>query len=368
MASILDIMGWRNISTSVQKVEPGIPDPLPPEFSNLTENVLGDRTTYITFRGERRTARRTEYGAPSRARNQKPIGEQSVALVHFSEHIKIGQELLLRLRQANDLLAQQKAQELIARAGADFKQLFVNTRIAMRNSMVANAKIWFDSGGRVLPTSSGADSGKTIDYGVGANNLNQLNGLIDVAWSDAAAPIQQHVENVRIKMKQNTGRDLGVICYGQNIPGYIFKNTTVKNYWQFNPQLYNQFQSNSGVIPDGTFGVKKWVRMGDCFLPTLDSDENETGQTSVFPVDQVTFLPTLDRNAYTMYEGSMVVPSRYGVNPDIVAAADCLEVVYGMAGYGLPELEPPGAKAVYFDTVLPHWKNPLDMFLADVTF
>src|SRR5262249_37801742 len=53
MASLLDILAWRNISPAVQKVETGIPARLPPQFKTLTENVLGDRTTYVTFYGQR---------------------------------------------------------------------------------------------------------------------------------------------------------------------------------------------------------------------------------------------------------------------------------------------------------------------------
>lgn len=49
-------------------------------------------------------------------------------------------------------------------------------------------------------------------------------------------------------------------------------------------------------------------------------------------------------------------------------------LVHGIGGYGVPEIDPPGAKAVFFDTMLPAFKTatvngsgPGDLFIADVT-
>lgn len=361
MASILDILSWRNISTAVQKVEPGIPDPMPSEFSTLTESVLGDRTTYVTFYGQRQTAKRGEYGAPSKARTLKQIGEQSVTLLHFPEHIKIRQELMLRLRNPNDLLAQQLAQQEIARHGLDFRQLFENTRIAAKILLVSKGKLWFDGPGNILPSSSGATL--TVDYGIGANNQNQLNGIIDVSWANAAADIVQHIENVKIQMRRNTGSELEHAFYGANVANYVYKNTTAKAYFQYNPALFQSFQQTPGTIPNGTFGIKYWHRMGDSFMEDADGTVQ-----ALFGANQVTFAPAITRNKYTLYEGSIAVPKKYGIHPDVSSAVADVEVVYGMGGYAVPEIDPVGIKEVYFDTMLPHWKTPLDLFLATVAF
>lgn len=365
MAALIDVLGWRNISTAVQKVETGVPDRVPPAFHNTTEDVLGDRTTYVTFYGQRQTARRAEYGAPSRARTLRPVGEQTVTLLHFNEHIKIRQELLARLRNPNDLMAQQMAQQEIARHGADFRQLFDNTRIALIVSMLANGKIWIDSSGAILGTSSGAQV--TVDYGVPANNLNQLNGIIDASWATASTNIIQHVENVRIQMKKNTGRDLRHAFYGKNIAAYLFNNTTIGKYWQFNSALYGQFQSNPGVIPNGTFGIAEWHRMGDSFFASNNDVPGSETLVSQFGDDTVTFCPEIDRNSYTLYQGSITVPKSFGISGDAISAVGNFELVYGMGGYAVPEIDPVGIKEVYFDTLLPMWKNPYDLFIADTT-
>lgn len=365
MASLLDILAWRNISTAVQKVETGIPDRLPPQFKALTENVLGDRTTYITFYGQRGVAKRTEYGAPSRPRAQKQIGEQSVTLLHFNEHIKIRQELLMRLRQPNDLLAQEMAQVEIARAGADFRQVFDNTRVAVITFLLATGKVYFDGSGNVLPTSSGSTF--NIDLGIHANNLNQLNGIIDAGWSTDTTNIAQHIENVRVQMRKNTGRALKHIFYGKNVAQYLLKNQTLKAYWQFNTELLKQFNANPNRVPNG-FQECEWHYMGDVYY------DDATGTTQpIWGDDTVVFTPEIDRNFYTLYEGSMIVPKSYGVNPDVASAVGNFDLVYGLGGYGVPEIDPPGAKAVFFDTMLPTFKTatvgaggPGDIFQADV--
>lgn len=363
MASLLDILAWRNISTAVQKVETGIPNRLPAAFNTLTEPVLGDRTSYVTFYGQRQTARRGEYGAQSRARTLRPLGEQSVTLLHFPEHVKIRQELLLRLRNPNDLLAQQIAQQEIARHGADFRQLFDNTRVAAQALMLSKGFLWFDSSGNIL-TSSGS-SAVTVDYGVPANNLNQLNGIISASWATDSTPIIQHIENVRIQMKKNTGRDLKHVFYGKNIANYLFTNTTIKAYWQYNTGMLEKFKANPGVVPDGFAGLS-WHPMGDSFYATDNEAPTDT-VSAIWGDDTVTFTPEIDRNTYTLYEGSIAVPRKLGVESNMDSALGEIDLVYGIGGYAVLEADPVGIKQVYFDTMIPHWKNPYDLFIADVT-
>jgi hypothetical protein len=360
VAAIHDILGWRNISASVQKVRTGIPDPLPAEFSSVSEDVLGDRTTYVTFRGQRQVARRAEYGGPSRARKLQPVGDQSVTLLHFAEHIKLQQELVLRLRQAGDLLAQQKAQEFIAYQGAQFRTLFDNTRIAARILALSKGKIWFDANGYVLPTSSGADL--TVDFSIPANNQNQLNGIIDASWATASTNIVQHIENIKVQAVRTTGRPIDMALYGANIANYLLTNTTAKAYFQFNPVLYQQFQANPGTLPDGLFGIRKWVRMAESFM----EDSSGTVQPLWDP-DLITFCPAVTRDWWTMFQGSLAVPKTFGVYKDADAALADVEIVYGMGGYAVLEIDPVNIKEVLFDTFMPTIKTGADVYQADVT-
>lgn len=369
MASILDILGWRNISASVQEVSSGVPNRLPPAFLNLTEKVRGDSTTYITFYGQRQTAQQAPYGSPSKKAAQKQIGEKSVRLLHFTEHLLIQQELLLQLRQPNDLIAQEKAKDIIVRAGADFKQRFDNGRIGAITSALANAgKIWYDSSGNLLPSSSGASL--TIDPGVHANNQNQLNGIIDASWATPSTNIIQHITNIKIQSRKNTGREIKHAFYGKNVPAYLFNSTTLSKYWQFYPKMYEALSASPDMVPNG-FAALEWHFMGDTFF----EDQNGTTQ-SIWGDDAVTFTPEIDRNVYTLYQGTMVAP-KLGFGPtgaDLIATWGGLDEIEGMGGYCIPQVDPVGMKMVYFDTCLPTLKtaavngsSPGDFFFADVT-
>lgn len=360
MASLLDIMSWRNISESIQKTESGIPNPLPPVFTNLKEDVMGDRTTYLTFYGQRSTAKRVEYGSPSKVRTLKQVGEQTVALLHFAEHIKFRQELQnLIIRNPNSLDVQRMAQQEIARHTRDFKTLFDNTRIACMMSMLANGKIWIDSSGNILPSSSGTST--TIDFGIPAGNQNQVSGIIGASWATTTTAIIQHIEDIKVKARRATGRELKHAFYGQNIANYIFTNATMKSYWGFNSSIYGQFQSSPGSVPNGFAGLQ-WHPMASGFY----DDSTDTTQ-GFFGVDQVTFTPEIDRNVYTLFEGSMAVPKAFGISPTALDGMGNFETVYGMGGYAVPEVDPVGIKQVNFDTFLPMWKVPNDMYICDVT-
>lgn len=361
--SIYDILSWRNISESITKVETGIPDDLlPAAFTTVREEVVGDRTTWVTFRGQRQLARRGEYASPSKVRTLRPIGEQSATLLHFPEHIKIQADLHKRLRNPNDLLVQKMLQEELARHGANHRKLFDNTRIAVTTMMLSKGYVYFDADGSVLPNSTGADL--AMDYGIGANNRDQLNGIITQGWDDPTAPIIQHLENIRIRMRQTTGRIMKHAFYGKNIANYLFTNNTLKTYWQYNSKMYESFAANPGVVPKG-FANLEWHPMGEAFF----DDINDTTQT-VWDDDQVTFTPEIDKNVYTMYEGSLTVPV-YGaptITGDLLGGVRNFQEVFGMGGYCVPEVDPVGLKFVMFDTFFPAWKNENDMYIADVVF
>ncbi len=363
MPGIQDILAWRNISESIQKVETGIPNRLPPQFTSVKEQVNGDRTTWVTFRGQRQVARRTEYGAPSRTRTMRPIGEQSAICLHFNENIKIQSELHMRLRNPNDLLAQVMAQKELARHGADHRTLFDNTRVAVTTMMLSKGYVWFDEDGSVLPSSSGA--GLTFDYAIGAANRDQLGGIIDIGWDDPDAPIAQQIENVAVKMRQNTGRILKNAFYGKNVAQNLFQNNTLKPYWVYNSKMYESFAATPGRVPQGFAGLD-WHFMGDTFF----DDATETVQP-MWDDDQVTFTPEIDRNVYTLFEGSITAPV-YGaptIGGDLLGTCNGnFQEIYGMGGYCVPEVDPVGLKYVMFDTFVPVWKNELDLFIADTVF
>lgn len=363
MAALQDIFAFRNISKAIDIVATGIPDVLPAEFNSVKEDVYGIETTYHEFFGERRIVGRTEYGAPSRASSQKKIGQKPIRLLSMAEHILIEQELLMRLRQPNDLLAQDRARTFLARSVKDQVTRLANTRTAHQVQMLAVGKFWYDLQGKLLQTSSGS-VGPVIDFGIPTNNTGQLNGLIDVTWANPAANIFQHIEKLKRKQKQATGRVIENCYYGINIPQYIYLNTSMKQYFNFNPIYYQAFSQNSGSIPSGFLGIKNWIPIRDAMFET----EGETSIVQLSLDDTATFAPAITSDVYTLYEGSMLCPTRMGVAPQGDGFLAASEVKYGVGGYAIEMPDPVGAKMVMFDNMMPTWKAPLDLNIAQVAF
>src|SRR4051812_16126399 len=97
-----EVLGWVSLSKTVQAIKTGIPDNLPPEFYSTKEQVLGDSTRFVQFKGVRRTARLTVYGSPALNRELRPLEEREVKLMHSFESIRMKPLTLQRLRSYED--------------------------------------------------------------------------------------------------------------------------------------------------------------------------------------------------------------------------------------------------------------------------
>jgi hypothetical protein len=360
MATLEELFSYRNISKTIEAVKTGIPNPLPAAFMSIKEGVIGNETTFHTKYGERRIVSRSEYAAPSKAVSKKKIGQKPLILTSFKNNILVEPQEYVRLRQMAEFapqIAKKDANEFIVKAVEDQKTMFENNRIAHCVQLLNKGAFWYDSSGKLLQSSSGAVV--TVDMGVPAVNKNQLDGVIAASWADAAADIYSHINNLHRKAMQTTGRKLTYAYYGQNIPSYIFKNTSFKQYFQFNPQYYNAFANQPGVIPNGFMDLQ-WVPMGQSFFEL----EDET-KVQLFDDDTVAFTPEITSDVYTLYEGSELVPTFVGVTQGTTPEA---ELKYGIFGYAVHNQDPVQMKIVMGDTVMPMWKNPKDLYIADVTF
>lgn len=358
--ALQDIFAFRNISEAIDAVKNGIPERFPKEFSSITENVVGNETTFHKFYGQRKGVRRIEYAGPAPMYNQQKVGQVGLVLSSFGGKVQIEQELVLRLRQTNDLMAQDRAKDFLARANKDHLQRFLNNRILHWTQLLSHGIYWYDAEGDLNQSSSGAIA--TVDMGIPSGNKTDIGGIIGAPWSTDTTDIFLHVEKIKRAAVRATGRPLKHAFYGLNIPGYIYKNATMKHYFQHNQQFYAAFANNPSVIPDG-FLELTWHKMSDAFYEDQDGTV-----TNIFPEDQVTFTPAIDRDVYTMFEGSVTVPTKIGIGNDLNDALDHSEVKYGMYGFSNIRVESAlVADLVYGDNFCPMWKSPLDMYLADTT-
>lgn len=357
--SIEAILNYLNLSSSVETVKAGVPKVLPEAFWTMTERVIGDKANYIKYTGTRQVARVSPYGAPPVQTKKVDVSDQNIKLLHTEEKMPFSQELYRVFRDWENYKPQQMfARQQIVYQGEQFAQRFDNLRVASVTQMLALGLLYFDVNGNLLPTSSGADL--TIDYGVPANNKNQLNGLISASWATTSTNIVNQINNIKMTAVQTTGHPLKYAFYGKNIAGYITNNTSMQYYLARNAQLNEKFIS-TGTIPPGVLDLI-WVPVQNAFF----EDQNGTVQ-EIFGADTVTFFPEITKNIYTLFEGSMLVPSSFGMFADAMAALSSLTEMYGRFRYAYLDVPPTQIFDVAGDTFLPMLRNPSSIFIADVT-
>ncbi len=362
--SIEEILGWVPLTKAIETVKAGVPRVLPPAFYNRNPSfrVLGDKTRRIEYTGTRKNARIVPYGAPPRQIQHMPLSGRDIRLLHTEEVIQFQHELFLQIREFDSYTVQERFREEAARQVQNATVRQVNLESSTVHAMLANGQLWFDAAGNLLSSPNGADL--TINYGLPANNQNQLGGIIDASWANASTNIVQHINNIKQQAVYTTGYPLKYALCGKNIMRYLVTNDTVKEYlrYQIGPDRAGYFLK-SNQIPPGLFDLE-WVPMQNIFF----GDPNTDAAVEMWNGDTIMFTPDpADPMVYGIYEGSYPVPTAFNITGDVMSQWANFQQRYGRYGYGMPELRPLGISGVYGDTFLPSLHNPAAYFQANVT-
>ena len=363
MYSLQQFFSYVPLTEMVTRVMGGIPKVLPEPFHSLTRDVPGDRFRRTVFRGTRQLARVSKYGSPPRNRERVGRGTEDRVMLHTIEQMQASHELLLLIRKWDDYVAQQMARDLIQQDSQEFARLTENLRVAAITASLAYGKLWFDSEGNLQVSSSGADL--ELDYGVPSTHLNQVNlGSGDIftdSWDDPTTDIPTQVLNLKTAARQINGYELKFAFYTKNVAGYLARNESFQRYLSRNPQR-NQQYVNTGQIPDGVLDLT-WIPVQDAFYDTIAGTT-----TQLFPADQVTFYPEINRQTYELIQGGYPVPKKFAVAADIEGIVSQIDYVFGPFRYAYMM---PGHMQINMaqgDTFLPDHKIPESMFLVDVAF
>jgi hypothetical protein len=355
--SLEQVLGYVYLTGVIQSIKTGIPDVLPPAFATIKKDVLGDQGRYVQVTGTRKVARAAAYGSAARMRELKDISEKDVKLIHAFEQIQMKPLLLQMLRNYDNYDVQKMGIDEVSRQQAEFRKYFDNLRLAAVYSMLSLGHIYFDDGGNLLPTSSGAQL--DVDYQISANNLNQLNGIITASWANNNTDIPLQLRNLKNRSIQQTGYPLKYAFYGVNIPSYLTQNNYVLDYLSRNPK-YAEKYLDEAELPDGLFGYK-WVPVHTAFF----EDASGTNQT-FFGGDTVVFTPEITSEVYEMMEGTYQVPTSFNAVSDLLAALGSMKQVRGMFSYAMPEHNPVTVNMFSGDTFLSVWKVPNALYIGDV--
>lgn len=354
-----EILGYQNLSGIAQEVISGIPgDILPPSFMTATSKIEGNTGSYLRVSGNRKLAKSVHYGSPSQRREQLGITRVPYVAVHTFENQFHDMTTLTALENFTNPSHQAMGKQEIARQTREFASYFSNLRIAAVYSALATGYIYFDSSGNMLPSSSGADTSRTVDYGVPADNQNQLNGIIGASWATATTDIAGDITALKEQARKTSGYPIRHAFYGANILGYFLKNTDLKNLITASP-MATSFAGHT--IPDGFLGLN-WHPANEAFF--VDND----GSTQDFwDGDKIVFTPEPSPDWWEFVEGSYHVPTNVNVSSDANSVVSgSMAKVYGAFSYANPSLDPAGIIHRHGDTFLPLLKVPASIFIADV--
>lgn len=365
--SLEGVLGFTPLTTSLKLQTDGLPDLFPPEFSQTDpgNRIIGDRAQYIRVNGQRKSAKFNVYGSPAIRHELMPVGNAAVRCLHSYESFPIDLVTLSKL-QSFEAFNQDEGADYVRYQFEAAAFRHKNAEVVALASTLRNFAIYFDTDYNLLPTSSGADTTKTVDFGVAATHKDQCNGCITNPWSLASTDIPGDIRNLQQFSRKETGFELTAALYGKNIPRYMTQNDAVQPYLSRSGDARDKFLM-TGEIPSGLFGIKDWIPVYQSFY------ENSAGtNVDLWDDDGITFLPNVAQpdkmRWYRRYEGSYPVPKSLDIQMSEMAALNNYQTVYGVFAYAQPMNNPPQFEVYHGNTWLPAIVNEKAPFNADVTF
>lgn len=370
--SIQDVLGLVTLTKFIETVKPSVPKlPMAGLYGGdpaYVTPVTGVQSTYVRGVSSRAGARTTNPGSPSTTANEyRTDTEVPVTLLHAFENQGLNPNVFRRIMESPAAVSE-VAMRLFEKHVANFAARFPIARANATHSLLANrGLIYRDSTGQVLPTSSGANSNLTINYGVPTARADyNFGGLIAASWGTAGTDIVKQIHNIQATQARAGRPPITTCLYGINVPGYISANTNAKEWINGNLNLADG--SWRGTIPAGFGGIQNWIPVHTYYAATYDGAAVET-TTALFDNDYLAFLPDLSPDWWDFQVGTQTVAS----TTDIVAQGSALSAfrqAQGMFAYGQVEHDPAGIKLYGGDTFLPILADPSAVFLggrADAT-
>lgn len=368
--ALQDILGWVALTKAVNAIKDGVPNPLPPFLSSVRseDRVIGNSVKFNRILGTRKTARMVTYGGGPRKRELQEEGLVEAKFIHFQEARDFSPLHLAMLRDYESYDRGQGAKRLIANNVQTFGTLFGNARIVATVTTLTKGAVYFDSDGNMLPTSSGASftfsqqiPAANIGTVVDSASANIFGAAGGGSWATDTTNIPLQLTRLIEHASLQHGYEPKIALYGKNVPGYLIKNTYVKDYLAREGTMRPEWLKDN-TIPAGLFGMT-WV---PAWKASYTKDDGT--KTALWPADGITFLPGEEDTSawWSMFEGSYEVPTNINLVTSADAAFSSLRQVYGAFGYSQVTNIPVGITMVMGDTFLPAVKIPEVVYITDV--
>lgn len=332
-----------------------------------TQPVIGDTGYIIRGTGTHRAAKQAARGSVARPRTINGMSKRPEVLLHSAESMEVKADDIRAIVdwEANPESSTLKvsanvAQSAIANIQRQAMNLQANLRTAAVTSAFALGHIYFDSDGEIVTSSGSATI--DVDYGIPAGNRDQVSGIIDASWGTTSTKILKHIELLKLRILQQSGRTAAHCIYGKNILGYLLDNTQAKEYIMRNASLNQQVLGTTSIGSFQLGGLTWWPGYMGFHRDSSDSVATLIGD------DAIIMFPEPSPDWYQMQEGFELVPENgFGRAMDLAELFASATPKQGMFQYAEGSTNPLKGTVIYGDNFLPAIHVPEAVIVADVT-
>ena len=364
----LDYIAGSNLQQLVDAyaVKPGLPRPFDPAFYTPSDTkVMGTNVEWAVSTGNREAATVVHPDSPSREVSV-PGGDKKQAVALGSrESFTINMRTMIDLQSGIPMMQELGRREISSQI-KKFTDRFSNLETNAVHSVLTKGAIYINAAGVVLPSSSGATI--TVDMGIPTGNKLTAGGAAGTYnigdWSSAATDIGGKLRGIRKANVGTSNYGLTTIHYGANIPGYLAKNTTLKEYFARNAS-YQSAVIERNEIPDGTLGFK--------WRPAYMAYSSASGTQTFWAGDDFLSISPdpADQSWYEYVECGLPAPVGVATESEVVAAMTDVSTIlnnfpirYGKHAYGVVKVDPIAYRLVMADYFLPIIKAPTTYYFG----
>lgn len=317
-------------------IKRGVPRTLPSAlFKPSPTKPRTDKVEWIEYKGNRQGARVVARSSPSRARELPGATRRYATALNFKETMTIDPEMQDALKSDNPLV-NRNAQVKFINDMANFREFFETSRTNAVASLFVNGAIFVDANGQLLPNSTGAV--ETIGPGIAtAQQLTKdgAGGTYSLGdFSVSTTNIGGALRGYRDTLRKANNYLADTVIYGTNMPDYLAKNTTLKEYFARYPEVRASLVANN-EIPNGTLGFN-WIPVHEMYMAapgaTFGADDV---LTSWFDPNFIGIMPAIESSWYELFEGGNPVPkgiaSPQSSMDDMLGLIDIVNGLYSFA-------------------------------------
>lgn len=327
------------------------------QSGNMIDYPLRDGS-YDVFNRSRHISTGSVPGTPNTNRKPQKVGRVRFTIPRSAERIPLTDEDLVNRRQIGQAVTvvDSLGENYIMRQ-KEHLAMGVANMIEFQTAAMMRGSYTFDQVGDELR--QGFTGGEeTIDFQIGANNKNQLNGIIGTSWATPSTDIPGDVMQVNRQSNTNCGLGIEHMVINSATYQYLVNNDKIKAQAGTSNTPFETYNRTGEGQFSVTFRAMPWVQIHIIDYTLEIWDGSAFTDTALIADDQATMFPTPSSRWVQYLNGGEVVTE----GPNGTRAFRT-----GHYAYGYPSWDPSGWNLCHVHNGFPALYIPAAIFNADVT-